>query len=105
MKRRGFIQGLLGALPAAAAGLKSAPVLVTAVPQVPAALGPPAGISVLGRSAASSGVMTTIAAGADGQVLRRVGGQFAWSGGLDLADTDAVTGLLPLANLRDDEST
>lgn len=38
----------------------------------------------------------------DGQVLRRTGGTLGWSGGIDLADTDAVTGLLPLSNIGQD---
>lgn len=55
--------------------------------------------SVLGRSAATGGVYADIASSADGQVLRRgASGVLAW-GAVDLADADAVTGLLPWANL------
>lgn len=54
--------------------------------------------SVFGRSANSVGVMASIAASADGQVLRRSGGALAF-GTVDLADGDAVTGLLPHANI------
>lgn len=54
--------------------------------------------SVLGRSANTTGVYADIASSADGQVMRRAGGTLAF-GAVDLADTDAVTGLLPFANI------
>lgn len=54
--------------------------------------------SVFGRSAATVGVQGSIASSADGQVLRRAAGVLGF-GAVDLADADAVTGLLPLANL------
>lgn len=54
--------------------------------------------SVLGRSANSSGARADIASSADGQVLRRASGVVGF-GAVDLADSDAVTGLLPIANL------
>ena len=54
--------------------------------------------SVLGRSANSAGVMASIAATLDGQVLRRAGGVLGF-GAVDLADADAITGDLPDANL------
>lgn len=54
--------------------------------------------SLFGRSANSVGVMASIASSADGQVLRRAAGVLGF-GAVDLADTDAVTGLLPYANL------
>lgn len=54
--------------------------------------------SVLGRAAGTVGVMASIASSADGQVMRRTAGVLAF-GAVDLADTDAVTGLLALANL------
>lgn len=57
-----------------------------------------AATSVLGRGVNSIGVMASIAASADGQVLRRSGGALAF-GAVDLADTDAVTGLLPFTNI------
>ncbi len=56
--------------------------------------------SVLGRAAGTGGVMAPIAASADGQVLRMAAGALAW-GALDLADSDALTGLLPFASLSD----
>lgn len=55
-------------------------------------------LSVLGRSANSAGVMASIAASADGQVLRRAAGVLGF-GALDLADPDAITGDLPDGNL------
>ncbi len=57
-----------------------------------------AAASLLGRSANSIGVMASIASSADGQVLRRAGGVLGF-GAVDLADTDAVAGLLPVSNL------
>jgi hypothetical protein len=57
-----------------------------------------AGLSVLGRSANSSGVMAAITATATGQVLRYSGTTIGF-GALDLADTDAITGDLPFSNL------
>ena len=56
-----------------------------------------AATSVIGRSAGSSGDPADIAASADGQVLRRSGGSVAF-GAVDLADTDAVTGILVVGN-------
>jgi hypothetical protein len=58
-----------------------------------------AGMSVLGRASSSGGVYADIAASADGQVLRRSGSTVAF-GALDLADADAVTGLLPGTNVN-----
>jgi hypothetical protein len=82
--------------------------------------------SVFGRSGGTSGVMAPIAASADGQFLQRAGGSLVWAtvpigsvgggtavgqvlrntagnipawGAVDLADTDAVTGQLPIANI------
>ena len=61
--------------------------------------------SVLGRSAATAGVYADIVSSADGQVLRRdVGGVVSW-GAVNLADADAVTGKLPLANIVDGPAT
>jgi len=54
--------------------------------------------SVIGRSANSSGDPADIASSTDGQVLRRAAGVVGW-GAVDLADPDAVTGVLPLANV------
>ena len=59
-----------------------------------------AATSVVGRSAGTSGDPADIAASADGQVLRRGAGTLAF-GAVDLADTDAVTGVLPDANVSD----
>jgi hypothetical protein len=58
-----------------------------------------AGTSVIGRSAGTSGDPADIAASADGQVLRRAAGALGF-GAVDLADTDAVTGVLPVANVN-----
>lgn len=58
-----------------------------------------AGVSVIGRAANSTGNPADIVASADGQVLRRAAGAVAF-GALDLADSDAITGDLPLANLE-----
>jgi hypothetical protein len=55
--------------------------------------------SVLGRSAATAGVYADILSTADGQVLRRGAAGVIAFGAVDLADADAVTGLLPLTNL------
>ena len=55
--------------------------------------------SVLGRSAASGGVYADIASSADGQVLRRGAAGVIAFGQVDLASANAVTGLLPVANL------
>lgn len=54
-------------------------------------------LSVLGRSANSSGVSASIAAGTDNQVLRRSGTSIGF-GAVNLASSDAVTGVLPVAN-------
>lgn len=55
------------------------------------------GTRIIGRASASSGVHNEIVATADGQVLRRAGGSLGF-GAVDLADADAVTGVLPTAN-------
>jgi len=55
-------------------------------------------LSVVGRSANSSGVVDEITASATGQVLRYSGSAVTF-GAVDLADTDAITGVLPVANL------
>lgn len=55
-------------------------------------------LSVLGRSANSSGVMDEIAAATDNQVMRRSGTSIGF-GAVNLASSDAVTGDLPFANL------
>jgi hypothetical protein len=54
-------------------------------------------LSVIGRSANSAGVPADIAAASDGQVLRRSGTTLAF-GATNLANTNAVTGTLPIAN-------
>jgi len=54
--------------------------------------------SVIGRSANSTGAPADIATSTDGHVLRRAGGTLGF-GAVDLADADAVTGDLPLANV------
>jgi hypothetical protein len=55
-------------------------------------------LSVLGRSADSSGVLADIQAGTDDQVLRRSGSAIGF-GALNLASSDAVTGDLAFANI------
>jgi len=55
--------------------------------------------SVLGRGANSSGVMASISSSTVGQVLRIGAGPVLAFGAVDLADGDAVTGLLPIANI------
>jgi hypothetical protein len=55
-------------------------------------------LSVVGRSANSTGNVADITAANDGQVLRRSGTSIGF-GAVDLASTDAVTGDLPFANL------
>ncbi len=57
-----------------------------------------AALSIVGRSANTSGVSAAITASATGQTLRYSGTSIGF-GALDLADTDAVTGDLPFANL------
>lgn len=57
-----------------------------------------AATSVIGRSAGTTGDPADIAASLDGQVLRRASGTLGF-GAVDLADADAVTGLLPDANI------
>lgn len=54
-------------------------------------------LSVLGRAANSAGVMASIAAASDHQVLRRNGTALAF-GAVNLASSNAVTGQLGLAN-------
>lgn len=54
-------------------------------------------LSVVGRSANSTGVNASIAAASDHQVLRRSGSSIAF-GAVNLAQANAVTGLLPYAN-------
>lgn len=60
--------------------------------------------SVIGRVGATAGAYADIASSADGQVLRRLGGTLAW-GAVDLADSDAITGLLPFGNLASASAT
>lgn len=57
-----------------------------------------AALSVIGRSANSSGDPADIAAGSDHQVLRRSGTSLGF-GAVNLASSNAVTGDLPFANL------
>ncbi|MCB9935968.1 MAG: hypothetical protein H6840_09770 [Planctomycetes bacterium] len=56
-----------------------------------------AALSVIGRSANSTGDPADIAAGSDHQVLRRSGTSIGF-GALNLAQAAAVTGALPIAN-------
>lgn len=57
-----------------------------------------AGLSVIGRAANSTGNVADITASATGQVLRYAGSSIGF-GALDLGDSDAITGNLPVANL------
>ncbi|HYH67870.1 MAG TPA: hypothetical protein VD866_24445, partial [Urbifossiella sp.] len=57
-----------------------------------------AGLSVVGRSTNSAGDFAEINAASDGQVLRRSGTAVGF-GAVDLASANAVTGVLPAANL------
>jgi hypothetical protein len=57
-----------------------------------------AALSVIGRSANSTGDPADIAAASDGQVLRRSGTTLGF-GAVDLASANAITGDLPFANL------
>jgi hypothetical protein len=57
-----------------------------------------AALSVIGRSANSSGDPADIAAASDGQTIRRSGTSIGF-GALDLASANAITGDLPFANL------
>lgn len=61
-------------------------------------------LSVLGRAANSAGVMASIAAGTDHQVLRRSGTSLAF-GALNLAQSAAVTGVLDETNGGTGQST
>ena len=56
-----------------------------------------AGLSVVGRSANSTGNIADITAGTDNQVLRRSGTSIGF-GAINLASSDAVTGTLAIAN-------
>lgn len=56
-----------------------------------------AGLSLVGRSANTTGDVADITAGSDHQVLRRSGTSIAF-GAVNLASSNAVTGLLPIAN-------
>jgi hypothetical protein len=58
-----------------------------------------AALSVIGRSANSAGDPADIAAGSDHQVLRRSGTELGF-GAIDLGQTTAVTGNLPVARLN-----
>ena len=56
-----------------------------------------AGLSVIGRSANSTGNVADVTAASDGQVLRRSGTAVGF-GAVNLASANAVTGVLPVAN-------
>jgi hypothetical protein len=58
-----------------------------------------AGLSIVGRSANSTGDVADITAGSDKQVLRRLGTSIGF-GAIDLASSAAVSGNLPVANLN-----
>jgi len=55
------------------------------------------GLSVIGRSANSTGNVADITAGSDGQVLRRNGTSIGF-GAINLASSNAITGILPIGN-------
>lgn len=58
-----------------------------------------AGLSVIGRSASTTGNVADITAASDGQVLRRSGTSIGF-GQVDLGSANAVTGNLPVARLN-----
>ena len=58
-----------------------------------------AALSVVGRASNSTGNVADIAAGSDGQVLRRSGTSLGF-GAVNLASANAVTGNLPVGNLN-----
>ncbi len=80
-----------------AAGLVNLASMVTGTLAV-TGLAAAVGFSVLGRAATGSGDRADIAASQVGQVLRRDGSGLSF-GALDLADSDAVNGLLPGTNV------
>lgn len=55
------------------------------------------GLSIIGRSANTTGNVADITAGSDKQVLRRDGTSIGF-GAIDIASSSAVTGVLPVAN-------
>lgn len=57
------------------------------------------GLSVIGRSANSTGNVADITAASDGQVLRRSGTSIGF-GAVDLGSANAITGNLPVTNLN-----
>ncbi len=57
-----------------------------------------AGLSVIGRSASTTGNVADITAASDGQVMRRSGTSIGF-GAVDLASANSITGDLPFANL------
>lgn len=57
-----------------------------------------AGLSVIGRSANTTGNVADITAASDGQALRRSGTSIGF-GAIDLSSVNAITGDLPFANL------
>jgi hypothetical protein len=85
--------------PLSGAAFPTGPGIVT-----PAMLDNGAALSLLGRSANSSGVRADISAASDGQVMRRSGTAIGF-GALDLANANAVSGVLPAANLPDASTT
>ena len=85
--------------PLTAAAFPTGPGIVT-----PAMLDNGAALSLLGRSANSSGARADIAASSDGQVMRRSGTAIGF-GALDLASVNAVSGVLPAGNLPDASTT
>jgi hypothetical protein len=56
-----------------------------------------AGLSLIGRSTSTTGNVADITAGTDNQVLRRSGTAIGF-GAVNLASTNAVTGILPVGN-------
>lgn len=86
------VSGVLTFGTLATAGLGDGTVTVTKLADL-------AGLSVIGRAANTPGVPAAITATATGQVLRYSGTTIGF-GALDLADADAVTGLLPGTNVN-----
>lgn len=91
----GGITALTGDVTASGTGSVAATIANDAVTD--AKLRNSAALSVIGRSANSTGDPADIAAASDGQALRRSGTSIGF-GALDLANANAVTGTLPVAN-------
>jgi hypothetical protein len=90
-----YITALTGDVTASGPGSAAATITTNAVTD--AKFRQSAGLSVIGRSANTTGNVADITAGSDNQVLRRSGTTLGF-GEVNLASSNAVTGLLPIAN-------